>query len=86
MTTGISASWLCELADEEQPGVVVPPAPLVEVAGKQHEVGPSINSLGDQSAQRRAWRRPDLVYWRAVIRDKATHRAVEVQIGGVQHP
>jgi hypothetical protein len=73
-----------DLADVEQRGVEVAPRAVEDVAGDQDECDPLLERQVDEVRQRPPRCSPELLDGRAVVGGEPEHRAVEVDVGGVE--
>ena len=67
-----------------QPGVVILPIAVIEVAGEQHEVHGFVDGQVDEIIKRAPGRAADLGDRRAFVALQAQQGAVEVDVGGVE--
>ena len=67
-----------------EPGVVVAPVAVVEVAGDEHEVDAAVERQIDHPLERPPRRAADPLDGRVLVLLQAPQRAVEVDIGGVE--
>ena len=73
-----------ELPDQVEPGVVIAPIAVVEVAGDQHEIDAFLDGQVDQPREGAPRRSPNPLDGRVLVPLQPLERAVEVDIGRVE--
>ena len=73
-----------ELPDQVQPGVVIAPIAVVEVARDQHEIDAFLDGQVDQSREGPPSRSSNSLDGRVLVPLESLERAIEVDIGRVE--